>query len=203
MNTLLSQAIENINTLKSIGKNEQLVLSGSRKLDVQDDYEQLENILELENGIHFSFHQILSTLSFLKFEEADNLIKLMDEAIDNIFENQKLSELMDDESDLFKIVDNIDRLLESYKDSVYYKSPFYELQRNVYGKVEFIKETFLNVLKKEEEIKKGIMYYLKVNTITKECDSNLIYSSDEEDDVSVDESDNEENDNEGENIKHD
>ena len=116
---------------------------------------------------------------------------------------------MEDDSDLSKIVDNIDRVLESYKESVYYKSPFYELQRNVYKKVDFVKDTFLNVLKKEEEIKKGIMYYLKINTITRECDSNLIYTSDEEEDVSNEESDNEEDvsneesDNEEENIKQD
>ena len=198
MNTLFSQAVENIKILRDIGKNQQVVLSESRKLDIQDDYEQLENISELENGIHFSFHHILSTLSFLKFEETDTMIKLMDEALDNIFENSKLVELMEDDSDLFKIIDNIDRVLESYKESVYYKSPFYELQRNVYKKVDFVKDTFLNVLKKEEEIKKGIMYYLKINTITRECDSNLIYTSDEEEDVSNEESDNEE-----ENIKQD
>lgn len=198
MNTLFSQALENIKILKSIGKNQQVVLSGSRKLDIQDDYEQLENISELENGIHFSFHHILSTLSFLKFEETDEIIQLMDEALDNIFENDKLVELMDDESDLYKIINNIDEVLEYYKDSIYYKSPFYDFQRNIYSKVDFIKETFLNVLKKEEEIKKGIMYYLKINTITQECDSNLIYTSDEEEDVSNEGSDNEE-----ENIKQD
>ena len=91
MNTLFSQAVENIKILKDIGKNQQVVLSGSRKLDIQDDYEQLENISELENGIHFSFHHILSALSFLKFEETDTMIKLMDEALDNIFENLSYS----------------------------------------------------------------------------------------------------------------
>jgi hypothetical protein len=193
MNTLLSQAVENIRTLKYIRKNQQLVLSGSRKLDIQDDYEQLENISELENGIHFSFHHILSSLSFLKFEEADTLIEIMDEALDNIFKNDKLNELMEDESDLFKIVDNIDRLLESYKESVYYKSPFYELQRNIYKKVDFVKDTFLNVLKKEEVIKRGMMFYLTLNTITGECDPNLIYTSDEEVEYETDDDINEEN----------
>ncbi len=189
MNTLFNQAIENIKTLKDLSKDEILVLSGSRKLDIQDDYEQLENIVELENGIHFSFHQILSTLAFLKFEEADTLIGLMDEAIDKIFENNKLNELLQDDSDLLNIVNNIDRILESYKESVYYKSPFYELQRNIYGKIDFIKETFMNVLKKEDEIKRGILYYLKINRITREFDSNLVYSSDEEDDISDEEDD--------------
>lgn len=201
MNTLFSQAVENIEILKDISKNQHVVLSGSRKLDIQDDYEQLENIPELENGIHFSFHHILSSLSFLKFDETDTMIQLMDEALDNIFENDKLVELMDDDSDLFKIVDNIDRILESYKESVYYKSPFYDIQRNIYRKIDYVKYTFLNVLKKEEEIKRGLMYYLKINTITRECDSNLIYTSDEENDYETDNDTNEENSKGEENIK--
>lgn len=186
MNTLLSQAQENLIILKNISKNDHLILSESRKLNIQEDYVQVDNTSELENGIHFTFHQVLSSLNFLKFEESDAFIQLMDEAIDNIFENDKLNELMDGDSELFKIVDNIDRLLESYKESVYYKSPFYELQRNVYKKVDFVKETFLNVLKKEEEIKKGIMYYLHQNKLTKELDSNLIYTSDEDEEVKSD-----------------
>ena len=59
----------------------------------------------------------------------------------------------------------------------------------------------MNVLKKEEEIKRGLMYYLKINTITRECDSNLIYTSDEENDYETDNDTNEENSKGEENIK--
>ena len=49
MNTLLSQAINNLKKLKDIEENQILVLSGSRELNFQDDYIQIENISELEN----------------------------------------------------------------------------------------------------------------------------------------------------------
>ena len=189
MNTLLSLAVKNLNVLTSINKNQQLVLSGSRKLNIQDDYVQLENVSEIENGIHFTFHQILSTLSFLNFEHADKLIEIMDEAIDNIFKNEKLNELMEGDSEILEIVNNIDEILDAYKESVFYKSPFYDFQRKLYRNIDFVKATLMNAVKKEVGIRQVFRYYITKNMSTGEVDPNLSYSTSDEEIYSEEEED--------------
>ena len=196
MNTLLSQAINNLKKLKDIEENQILVLSGSRELNFQDDYIQIENISELENGIHFTFHQILSSLSFLDFEKSDQLIKDMDIAIDRIFDNIKLNELIENETNhLCEIINNIDHILELYKESIFYKSPFYKCMFSFYNGIKTFKKICQEINKQKFYL--DYTHYIK-NEITGELDPNLIYSDTEEESDNDSDNDND-NDNDSDN----
>ena len=126
MDTLFDTSKINLNILKNLKPKEILLSSRSRELSITEEYIQIDNIHEIENGIYFTFHQILSSLDLITIKEYHQLIEDMDQSIDKIYENDKLSSLMDDEnSQFYKIIDNIDNILRRKKELIYYNSPFY------------------------------------------------------------------------------
>ena len=79
----------------------------------------------------------------MDFLEKDILIKDIDECIQNIYDNKKLNLLMDGESELFKIINDIDIKLDILKETYYYDSPFY----NYYSKYCLVKDYIFKIVK--------------------------------------------------------
>lgn len=134
MSSLYDKSINNLKTLQSIQKDEILISSPSRELSIQGEYVQIDNRTELESAIFFTFHQILSLLNTFDIVKYCSLIETIDQTIDNIFENNQLNALLEnEESELREIIDGIDTLLQYYKDYIFYDSqlfkPYYNLLR--------------------------------------------------------------------------
>lgn len=125
MTTLTEKSRENLKIIKNLGHEEILSSSSLRELSVQEEFVEVDNLNELENGIYFTFHQCLSDIPQLDFLEKDILIKDIDESIQNIYDNKKLNTLMENKSELYKIMDDIDIKHDLLKESYYFNSPFY------------------------------------------------------------------------------
>ena len=108
MNTLLTKANNNLTLLCNLSEKECLLSSPSRDLSIQKDYIQVENVIELENSIYFTFHQIMSSMDSFNIYQKNLFIRRLDSSINNIFENESLNKLLEDNSVLFQIVDDID-----------------------------------------------------------------------------------------------
>ena len=120
MSSLYDKSINNLKTLQSIQKDEILISSPSRELSIQGEYVQIDNRTELESAIFFTFHQILSLLNTFDIVKYCSLIETIDQTIDNIFENNQLNALLEnEESELREIIDGIDTLLQYYKDYIF------------------------------------------------------------------------------------
>ena len=126
MTTLSEKSRENLRILKNLGENDILSSSSLREISIQEEFVEVDNITELENGLYFTFHQCLSDLVNMEFLEKDTVINDIDEAIQNIYDNKKLNKLLENDSELYKIMDDIDIKHDMLKESYYYNSPFYK-----------------------------------------------------------------------------
>ena len=119
---LIDQAHKNINILKELKPEDTLV--GNRfTLQKQDEYVQPENMHELENVIYFTYHQLFFSFNEYKYPPK-KVYGLMEDALDNIFDNKQLQEMLKDET--FKnVIDDIDDKLSIISDRNYFKSPLY------------------------------------------------------------------------------
>ena len=120
MTTLLNLSEQNLEILSKLNGDSILLSSPMRILSIQEDFVQVDNIHELENGIYFTFYQCLSSLDNVSFMKRDALIQRMDECIDRIYENQVLNNLIDEGTYLFKIMSDIDLKLDNYKENIFY-----------------------------------------------------------------------------------
>ena len=96
MTTLSEKSRENLRILKNLGENDILSSSSLREISIQEEFVEVDNIRELENGLYFTFHQCLSDLVNMEFLEKDIVINDIDEAIQNIYDNKKLNKLLED-----------------------------------------------------------------------------------------------------------
>lgn len=155
MTTLSDKSRDNIKVIKNIYHDSILSSSSSRDVTIQEEFVEVDNIANLENGLYFTFHQCLSDMVHMDFLEKDILIKDIDECIQNIYDNKKLNLLMDGESELYKIINDIDIKLDILKESYYYDSPFY----NYYSKYCLVKDYIFNIVKNPPCY--GIVNFLK------------------------------------------
>ena len=125
MTTLSDKSRNNLKIIKNLGVESILSSSSSRDISIQEEFIEVDNINNLENGLFFTFHQSLSDINNMRFVEKDTLINDIDECIQNIYENTKLNSLMEGETELYKIMDDIDTKHNLLKESYYYGSPFY------------------------------------------------------------------------------
>ena len=144
MTTLLNLSEQNLEILSKLNGDSILLSSPMRILSIQEDFVQVDNIHELENGIYFTFYQCLSSLDNVSFMKRDALIQRMDECIDRIYENQVLNNLIDEGTYLFKIMSDIDLKLDNYKENIFYGSPFYNNYSYLCQFSEYIKNIYKN-----------------------------------------------------------
>ena len=150
---LIDQAHRNINILKELKPDDTLV--GNRfTLQKQDEYVQPENMHELEGVIYFTYHQLFFSFNEYKYPPK-KVYGLMEDALDNIFDNKQLKEMLKDET--FKnVIDDIDDKLSIISDRNYFKSPFYSLFSSI-NSLHSIVYTFL----KEFDTMKMVREYQK------------------------------------------
>ena len=142
MNTLFEKSRNNLNIIKKLGNDSILSSSSSRDIIIQEEFIEIDNINDLENGIYFTFHQCLSDMIQMDFIEKDLLIKDIDECIQNIYDNKKLNSLIEDNKTLSEIIEDIDIKHDLLKDTYYYDSPFY----NYYYRYCLIKDYINNII---------------------------------------------------------
>lgn len=155
MNTLSEKSRNNLKIIKNLGNESILSSSSSRDITIQEEFVEIDNINNLENGLYFTFHQCLSDMVNMQFLEKDTLISDIDECIQNIYDNEKLNSLMEDESELYKIMNDIDNKHYLFKESYFYNSPFYYY----YRKSCLMKEYINNII--ENPPCHGLVNFLK------------------------------------------
>ena len=183
MSTLSDKSRNNLKIIKNLGNNSILSSSPSRDMAIQEEFIEVDNINNLENGLYFTFHQCLSDTINMDFVEKDKLISDIDECIQNIYDNEKLNSLMDDESELYKIMNDIDIKHDLLKESYFYNSPFY----NYYYKFCLMKEYVNNII--ENPPCYGLVNFLKEYNKYNIKLNNSGYSSEEESDEDNNEED--------------
>ena len=155
MNTLSEKSRNNLKIIKNLGNDSILSSSSSRDIIIQEEFVEVDNINDLENGLFFTFHQCLSDMVNMGFLEKDILINDIEECIQNIFDNNKLDSLMDEDNSLCEIMNDIDLKLDLLKESYYYGSPFYKY----YTKYCLIKDYINNII--EDPPCYGLVKFLK------------------------------------------
>ena len=176
MTTLSDKSRENLKIIKNLGVESILSSTSSRDISIQEEFIEVDNINNLENGLFFTFHQSLSDMNNIGFVEKDTLINDIDECIQNIYDNTKLNSLMEGETELNKIMDDIDTKHEILKESYYYGSPFY----NYYFKFCLIKDYVNYIIENPPCF--GFVKYLKDYRRFHDKLNGIYYSSSEESD---------------------
>jgi len=193
MTTLSEKSIKNLRILKNLKENDILSSTTLRELSIQEEFVEVENIKDIENGLYFTFHQCLSDIVNMSFVDKDIIIKDIDEAIQNIYDNKKLNKLLEDESELYKIMDDIDIKHDMLKEAYFYKSPFYNYYCKFCVFKDYLKDitenpplftyftTFLREYRKFDDKLKGIYYSSDEYTSSEEEENDIITGCDNKD----------------------
>ena len=142
MTTLSDKSRLNLNKIKNLGNEEILSSSTLRVISIQEDFVEIDNIRDLENGLYFTFHQCLSDIVNMTFIQKDIMIRDIDQCIQNIYDNINLNSLMEDNTELYKIMEDIDNKYEFLKESYYFDSPFY----NYYYQFSLLTDYVYNII---------------------------------------------------------
>ena len=177
MTTLSDKSRENLKIIKNLGVESILSSTSSRDISIQEEFIEVDNINNLENGLFFTFHQCLSDMVDMDFIEKDNLFSDLDECIQNIYDNNRLSSLMDENKELYEIMNDVDNKLDLLKESYFYNSPFY----NYYCKFCLMKEYINNII--ENPPCHSLVKFLKeYNKYNNKLNNSCVDSSSEESD---------------------
>ena len=146
MDTLTEKAYNNLKLLLNLD-TESILMSENNQLKLQEEYVQVDNTLELEYAFYFTFHQLFSCNNNHLIYNS-NLIGKLDQAIDNIYDNDKLNELITNNESFKLIIDNIDSKLDDYKERIFYQSPFFTFLKRKHNFIHFFK----NILEENNEM---------------------------------------------------
>ena len=138
MDTLTEKAYNNLKLLLNLD-TESILVSEKNQLKLQEEYVQVDNTLELEYAFYFTFHQLFSCNNNHLIYNS-NLIGKLDQAIDNIYDNDKLNELITNNESFKLIIDNIDSKLDDYKERIFYQSPFFTFLKRKHNFIHFFKK---------------------------------------------------------------
>ena len=196
MSTLIEKAYCNLHLLLKMDKDD-IFISKRGELIPQDDFVQVDNIVELEYAIYFTFHELITSPDMNKIFN-HNLINDLDKSIDNMYANHQFNDLLEEEN-FRKIVDSIDEKLDLLKESFFYQSPFFTLLKNSYNTYDYLKEIMIENNKYVSKICRITLdnlqtdfnrkYYSEeeeeeeeeeINEETEEVEPNLIYEKEEE-----------------------
>ena len=122
MNILTEKANHNLKCILEMKENDTYI--GQRgKLVPQEDFIQVNNIVDLEYAIYFTFHHYFCNGDTDQIYN-NNIIQKLDTCIDNLYDNKQFNELFNEEQ-FGEIMNDIDNKLTDIKDKYYYKSPFF------------------------------------------------------------------------------
>jgi hypothetical protein len=121
---LTKGASENLQVLLSLEKDDTLIADRG-SLSKQDEFVQLDNIMELEYSIYFTFHQLLMSYENDKTDK-QKLFFQLDEAIYKVYENKHLNKLIDTDEHFNEIIEDIDCHVSYLEDKYIFRSPLYK-----------------------------------------------------------------------------
>ena len=175
MNTLSDKSRNNLKIIKSMCAESILSSSSSREITIQEEFIEVDNINNLENGLYFTFHQCLSDMVNMDFLEKDILFGDLDECIQNIYDNKSLNSLMKDNTELYEIMNDIDVKTDILKESYFYNSPFY----NYYCKFCLMKE-YVNDIVEHPPCYSIVRFLKEYNEYSIKLNKSPVTCSDEE-----------------------
>tara|TARA_B100000029_G_scaffold36671_2_gene34536 strand:+ start:8379 stop:8993 length:615 start_codon:yes stop_codon:yes gene_type:complete len=141
MNTLVEKVNSNRQILLNL--NEKAVITAGRgKLIEQDDYVQVDNIVDIEYAIYLTFTNLFLLTNNSTYIECDRILKDIDQCIDNIYNNINLSKLIDDEDSFKEMINYIDDEYFALKSKLFHGSPFFTLFTKIYMITDIAKEIF-------------------------------------------------------------
>ena len=91
VNTLITKATENLKVILDMNENETFI-SKRGKLIPQDEFVQVNNVIDLEYAIYFTYHQLINDSNKNNFYN-DDLIQKLDDSIDNLYDNNQFNEI--------------------------------------------------------------------------------------------------------------
>ena len=141
MNTLQVKSHQNLDFLLNLEHGDNINAKRG-ELAIQDDFVQVDNIIDLEYAIYFTFHELLTSSELSTIYNTD-LIDKMDKCIDSIFDNKQLNELIENDEEFKNIIDTIDEKIYQLKESYFYQSPFFSFFRNCYNNYNSMKQIFI------------------------------------------------------------
>lgn len=131
MNTLVEKVNSNRKILLNLNENK-VITAGRGKLIEQDDYVQVDNIVDIEYAIYLTFTNLFLLTNNSTYIECDRILKDIDQCIDNIYNNINLSKLIDDEDSFKEMINYIDEEYFSLKSKLFHGSPFFTLFTKIY-----------------------------------------------------------------------
>ena len=178
-------AFNNLELLYNLKKDDNLV--SNRKVlsinDKTDEYVQVDNINDIEYSFYFTFMRIFNLRGFDYLDNRE-LYKKIDNAIDNIYNNEKLNEMIEKDTELKNMLEDIDELY-----SYYSNERSYDIYDNFLKNVEHKYKLIVNGINyyyqqfqgyqeyvKDKKHKKHLHYLLKheiIEYIEKRSDINL------------------------------
>ena len=182
MDKLNHKAQENLSILLNLNKEDNLI-SENGKLQLQDDYVQVENTTELEYSIYLTLNQLLFWNDYKNIYH-DNIFEKLDQCIDTIYGNDQLNHLIET-SDLKIIINDIDEKLDLMKERYFYQSPFFTCFKNTYR----LFNIAITIFKENDEIIKKmtrIAYLHKKNDDNNDDNDNDDDDNDNDNDDSKD-----------------
>ena len=153
MDRLNNKANENMKLLLNL-QPEEKVVSSNGLMSLQDEYVQVDNTTDIEYGIYFTLNQLLFLNTYENIYEND-ILKKIDDAIDNIYHNKQLNKLIENEERFKDVIDDIDEKLDMMKERMYYGSPFFNGFKKVFCLMNNMKQIFL-----ENQEYVGRMFYV-------------------------------------------
>ena len=138
MDTLTKKSLNNLEILQDIKEND-ILISSNNELKLQGEYVQVENSIEIEYAIYFTFHHLLSLKNY-ELIYNKNIISKIDKGIDNVYKNDQLNNILSNNNHFHLIIRNIDKRFEEIKEYFYYESPFFTFFQYLHSITETFKE---------------------------------------------------------------
>jgi len=126
---LTKRAHSNLTTLLSL-KKENIILAKRGVLQNQNEYVQVNDVLELEYSLYFTFHQLILSLNDDSSDKKELYCK-MNSSIDNIYDNTHLNQLMEDDEYFNYVIKDIDDKISYMNDRYLFYSPLYSISTYV------------------------------------------------------------------------
>jgi hypothetical protein len=124
-NPLLEKALTNLEVILQ-SKPNQVFLAKRGVLQAQDEFVSLDDTTELEYAIYFTFHQLFLMFDSYKYDKKVMFCKL-DDAIDNLYENEAVYKMIDSDPEFHRILINVDSILDHLNQRYFFLSPIYSV----------------------------------------------------------------------------
>jgi hypothetical protein len=141
MDKLNNKANKNLELLLNLQPEDKIV-SSNGFMSLQDEYIQVDNTTDIEYGIYFTLNQLLFLNTYENIYEND-ILKKIDDVIDNIYHNEQLNKLIENEERFNDVIQDIDEKLDMMKEYMYYGSPFFNGFKRVFCLLNNMKQTYL------------------------------------------------------------